>query len=524
MKGIFNSVCEVILIADNGADSLSGSNPLRLDLDGYPANIQVVSNFVEHGGKIVPPIIGDNVSSWESAPKLNGIFLYNYLVKQGIKTALINNFQREREKFKRLAETKPKVIAISTTFMIYRQSVVQLAAEVKALCPDAKVIVGGPFVNFSWRIKQRAEEDPLYAREEIKNQFLFFDSDKDPVDLYIVSALGENLLCDAVRSIIAGDNTWRSLPNTGHIKDDKYVFTERIDDITGRQEVPIEWANLPDEIFSSEVVPIRASVGCPYSCNFCNFNKDSRLTYVKPLDQLIDELKAVQARGAKYVWFVDDNFRLGKRDLDAVCRRIIDEGISLQWMTLVRPEALKDVDLDLLLKAGCREVQMGIESADTRVLGNMNKQSNPALNEDIIKRLMTAGINCSCYFIFGYPGETQKSIAITAAFIKRLEDHNGAGFFNWSLYPFLLAPFSYVYDNRADHGLDGYLQQWQHETMDSETVKKELLRTFMLLDKSSPYLQGRQPRPTQQINASARKEVPFSPSSTREGECGKTIG
>ena len=50
------------------------------------------------------------------------------------------------------------------------------------------------------------------------------------------------------------------------------------------------------EFFKSGVVPLQASYGCPYNCAFCNFMKDRRLMGVKPLDDLIEELKTVQEK------------------------------------------------------------------------------------------------------------------------------------------------------------------------------------------------------------------------------------
>ncbi len=173
------------------------------------------------------------------------------------------------------------------------------------------------------------------------------------------------------------------MPNTAHVAENRYLFTPRVDDVTGYKEVPIDWQSLPDEIFAHQVVPVRASIRCPHKCHFCSFKKDHRLTHIKPLDLLVGELKAIQKRGIKYVWFVDDNFRLGKNDLEAVCRRFIDENISLEWMCLVRPESLKDVNMSLLKQAGCREVQMGLESADPVILAKMNKRSDPSLNESV---------------------------------------------------------------------------------------------------------------------------------------------
>ena len=359
---------DVILIADNGVDSLSASNPLRLVLDGYPANIQVVRNFVEHGGKVVPPIAGNSECSWESAPKLNGIYLYNYLTKRGIRTALINNFQTEQQRFKRLAERNPKVVAISTTYLIQRKAIFQLVTEVRQSCPDAIIVIGGPFVELSWRIFARSGNGPLYDTEEIRQQFLFFSANSDPADLYVISTLGENTLYEVIQNVLAGNEHWRNQPNTAQVVEGQYQFSPRVDDVTGYEETPIDWLSLPDEILAHEVVPVRASMGCPHRCHFCSFNKDHRLNHIKPMELLVDELKAIQKRGIRYVWFVDDNFRLGKKDIETVCRRFIDEDISLEWMSMIRPESLKGVDLQLLKQAGCREVQIGVESADPGIL------------------------------------------------------------------------------------------------------------------------------------------------------------
>jgi hypothetical protein len=65
---------DAIIIADSGIDSLSGTNPLKLKIDGKIADIQTVLNFVKNNGQIVHPIEGDRVMSWASAPKLNGIY------------------------------------------------------------------------------------------------------------------------------------------------------------------------------------------------------------------------------------------------------------------------------------------------------------------------------------------------------------------------------------------------------------------------------------------------------------------
>ena len=76
---------DAVIISDSGSDSMSSTNPLRLNLDGRTADIQVVQNYLIHGGRVHPPIEGDDQMSWASAPKLNGIYLFNYLTQKNLR-------------------------------------------------------------------------------------------------------------------------------------------------------------------------------------------------------------------------------------------------------------------------------------------------------------------------------------------------------------------------------------------------------------------------------------------------------
>jgi radical SAM superfamily enzyme YgiQ (UPF0313 family) len=214
--------------------------------------------------------------------------------------------------------------------------------------------------------------------------------------------------------------------------------------------------------------------------------------FTKPLTHLVKELKSVAGRGARYVWFVDDNFRLGRKDLNRVCERFVDEGLGLRWMTMLRADTLHQADVDLLRRAGCIEVQLGLESADPQILRNMNKMASPKIYKEAVERALEAGINCSCYFIFGFPGETDETARRTLAFIKELEHPELPGALSWSLFPFSLYPMSPVYEveERRRYGLSGYLREWSHKTMNSGQAMAHVRAGFLELDRSSPVYRG----------------------------------
>ena len=482
---------DAIIISDSGEDSMSASNPLKLKLDGKIANIQTVKNFLKHQGSIKEPIEDDGVRSWSSAPKLNGLYLFSYLSQNQFQVAFVNSYYEEKKKFHKLLSENPCAVIISTTFIHSKQSLYNLAQDIRAIAPDITIIAGGPFIYLSYRMLQRSS-DRNYETQTAKKDFLFLNIDSEPsVDLYIISPRGEQMLCKTLECI-KGSRSFENIPNSARLSGAAYLFTPQVDDIADTPDVRINWNFFHDDIFKAGVLPMQASHGCPYRCAFCNFTKDRRLMYLKPFEQLIGELETVSNCGAQYVWFVDDNFRLGKNDLNAICRGLIDHGSPINWMSFMRASTLENVDAASLRQSGCIEVQLGIESADSQILENMNKQSNPELYEKVITKLLAAGINCSCYFIFGFPGETDETAQRTVEFIKRIDSLNTDGFVAWSIFPFILSPLSPIYEMemRQKYQLEGYMGHWKHITMDSQKASSAVLKAFMEIENSGPIYRG----------------------------------
>lgn len=501
------SSLDAIIIADSGVDTLSGTNPLKLQLDGRVGDIQVVTNYIRNNGKIVSPIDNNDQFSWASAPKLNGIYLTSFLTGNNFNVELIHNYASEKDRFVSLLGEKPKAVIISTTYVFFKKALAKLVDDIRTLSPDICIIAGGPFIQYSYLLAGRRNEID-YETELPANDFLFLKVDDEPdIDIFIISPKGEKTLCCVLDKLQKGDSLKR-IQNTARLEGKKYVFEPIAENINGDISNTIDWELLPDSLFNSGVIPLQASNGCPYDCSFCNFTKDQRINYVKPLAQLTDELKAVQERGIKYVWFVDDNFRLGRTDLEQVCRHFIDEGIQVKWMCFIRASTLVKTDLNLLRQAGCIELQIGLESGDQTILNNMNKKSDPGMYEEVIRAVLHHGINVSCYFITGFPGETETTAAKTLEFIHRIENPDAEGSLSWSIYPFLLSPLSPVYESqmRKKFGLTGYFKNWRHDTMDYEGAKKLALKAFFNLNNSGQIYRGDNLEMLDKLTSQERKE------------------
>ena len=475
---------DAIIIANAASESVSATSQLKLTIGGQVSTIQTVKNFLHNHGRVVHPIIGDGVSSWGSSLKLNGLYLYSYLSGQGFDVQLVDSYFEEKEKFIEMLKQSPKAVVISTTFIISKKTLEYLVRDIRTVAPGIFIIAGGQFVYLSSRIRERQKSDnPIM--DIFGNDYLFLDEKNEPpVDLYIISSGGEEILSQAL-TMLRKKGKVEGLPNTATYQRKKYSIGSRAEDRVKVGGITVDWRRMPEEFFHSGVVPLQASYGCPYNCAFCNFMKDRRLMGVKPIEDLIEELKIVQERGAKYVWFADDNFRLGRNDLERVCQKFIDHRINVKWKSFIRPGAMKDMDMGILKASGCVEVQFGLESADLSMLKRMNKKANPDLYAQVIEGVMRAGINCSCYFIFGFPGETEKTVKRTLEFIKGLEHPELDGCIYFSMFPFIIAPLSSISEPRSaqKYGLKGKnMYQWEHHTMNSKEAADHATRAFFELE------------------------------------------
>jgi anaerobic magnesium-protoporphyrin IX monomethyl ester cyclase len=478
---------DALIIADCGTDSVSGSSPMRLTIEGRDATIQTVRNYLENRGNIVPPVAGDSHQSWSSAPRLNGIALLSELQQHGYSAALVNDFSKETDRFEALLKSSPKAVVLSTTFIVGKAALRQLIAAIRKRAPAIPIIAGGPFVFTSYRIYLRRHEKE-FCTPELQKDFLFQGDDDPDIDLYVTDLHGQKVLRGALDRLRAGVPL-DDLPHTGwRDQDGHYRFGPDEPETQEPAEDRIDWDALPDELFASQVVPLQASSGCPFRCSFCNFVKDHHQAYAKPIDRIITEMRAVARRGVRYVWFVDDIFRLGQKDLAAFCQAMIRADLDLQWMTFIRADTVSNIDFDVLRQAGCVELQLGLESADPTVLAAMNKKADPEIYRLTVERALAAGIHVSAYFLFGHPGETAESIARTIAFMQEIQFPDLPGSLSWSIYPFLLIPLSPIFEaeQRRVYDLQGYMMNWRHATMDFRGAMRAIRQAITALEDSGP--------------------------------------
>jgi radical SAM superfamily enzyme YgiQ (UPF0313 family) len=166
--------------------------------------------------------------------------------------------------------------------------------------------------------------------------------------------------------------------------------------------------------------PVLASRGCPFDCEFCSvvmmFGRHVRM--VEP-EEVVRHLKE---RKATRVFFYDDNFFISKKRGKELLRQIIDADLDLQFYAQIRIDSIckngrvDEEVLDLMWRAGCRIVYLGLESADPATLAEYHKESTVEDMAGGLDALHRTGIRTHGMFVFGADSDTMESLAVTADF------------------------------------------------------------------------------------------------------------
>jgi radical SAM superfamily enzyme YgiQ (UPF0313 family) len=200
---------------------------------------------------------------------------------------------------------------------------------------------------------------------------------------------------------------------------------------------------------------VEVSRGCPYNCSFCVASRSSVIK--KGVDAIVDEVAELcDFYDDKYLklYFETPMFFRSAQELRFLCELRKRSGFKFTWRTETRIEYLSLHNIQLLVDAGARVVDVGLESASPDILSRMGKTNSPEeylekASEAIINADKT-GLKLKLNILF-FLGEDLDTLRTTFQF---LDNHSGciAGL---SAYPLFKYP-----GMRLEKRGNGYIEQF----------------------------------------------------------------
>lgn len=164
------------------------------------------------------------------------------------------------------------------------------------------------------------------------------------------------------------------------------------------------------------------SRSCPYSCKFCASNYSRPFRYHSP-EYVVEMAKYLSTYDIDVITFCDDTIACVKDRLYNICEGFIHSKVfwpysNLRWVAAMRANEINPDILNLMKKAGCFAVGIGIESGSDRMLKVINKKTTVEMNRRACAYAKEAGLYLAASFMLNLPGETEAEMKQTIAFIK----------------------------------------------------------------------------------------------------------
>jgi radical SAM superfamily enzyme YgiQ (UPF0313 family) len=158
---------------------------------------------------------------------------------------------------------------------------------------------------------------------------------------------------------------------------------------------------------------VQTSRGCPLDCEFCAASKIYGRYRVKPVEQVMREIDAIEALWQNpFLELADDNTFVNKSWAKPFLREMGKRNI--RWFTETDLSVADDPELlDLLARSGCQQVLIGLESINAGNLEGLDRSNWKRKRLDgyrkAIDTIQSKGVTVNGCFILGLDSDTPET-------------------------------------------------------------------------------------------------------------------
>jgi len=341
---------------------------------------------------------------------LNSKFIHSNLAIRLIRAYCIEDFpgielaeytinDRYEKVISDIARKRPDLIGFSCYIWNIRETL-DIAATIKKILPEAKIILGGPEVSY----------------DSVETMT------KHPCIDYIAVGEGEQILYDLLRCMKSSGDlrnvaglTWRSgegIHFNGHPHD------------LPLDSIPFPYyeglGDLKDKIIYYET-----SRGCPYRCQFCLSSNSKRVRFLS-LDRIKRDLKFFIDAGVPQVKLIDRTFNCDPGRAKEIFSYLISLGGNTNFHFEIAGDIIDDETISILKNApaGLFQFEAGIQSTNPHTLKAVQRMTALGkLEKNISEIIKNDNIHVHLDLIAGLPEDDLSSMARSVNAVMRLRPH-----------------------------------------------------------------------------------------------------
>ena len=302
-----------------------------------------------------------------------------------------------------IEEYRPKIVGFAA-FTVQVKSAAAIAQAIKDRFPEIKTAIGGP----------HAVSMPVEVLEEFDSFDFSVPGEAELILPHVIECVRQGGSLAQVQGILT-----RGVP---------YVSPKAIDDLDG---LPFPaWKHFDLAHYPGAYphrtrleLPMVTSRGCYFKCSFC-VRQLGDIRRSRSVASIISEMNYLVDRfGCESVCFLDETFIHHVRFAKELFQAMIDNGINrkVTWSCSTRVDNTSPEMFQLMKRAGCYYVFIGLESAEEQILKNIKKRISVEQMKRTVDWAKDAEILCAGAFIIGLPGETEETVWKSIRLAKELD-------------------------------------------------------------------------------------------------------
>lgn len=371
----------------------------------YPLNIAYLSGILKKY-KIDFEFYDLNILIYHQIKNSNLKFIWTDVKFQNSKyssSLLLKNYSDFFDDFIKNIISKNYDYICFTTYTSNFNTAYYLSKIIKSSNTHSKIIFGGPEI--------------LYRYLGNKNFYKNFPV----VDFFCVGE-GEKLIEKIINCNKYFTAQNRSMQNASAHTDMKLIKFFEYENI---DEIPFpfyykENLNLYDR---KRALSILTSRGCMNQCSFCAEKFLYKKTRIRSAENVFDEIKyLIKNYNVLWITFFDSMINTSQNELFKLCKMIIDNNIKIHWDAQFYLKNYSIELLDIMKRAGCFNLFVGVESCSEKILALMNKKFNTDDIHKFFSDCKKIGLHFEISLIFNFFGETMKEFNETLSFLKKYKN------------------------------------------------------------------------------------------------------
>jgi radical SAM superfamily enzyme YgiQ (UPF0313 family) len=164
--------------------------------------------------------------------------------------------------------------------------------------------------------------------------------------------------------------------------------------------------------------PILVTRGCPFACDYCSVAEFHRSGYrMRPVGDVLRDLRDVQAMGSRSVLFMDDNPVANRTYAKELFRAM--RPLEMRWCSQCTIQIAQDRELlELAADSGCFLLSIGFETIKQANLSDINKNwAKAGEYAEMIREIRERGIQIVALIMLGLDDDTPEDFDRTLEFL-----------------------------------------------------------------------------------------------------------